>query len=265
MEMERSQFRRDSLTLSFLDEANGREPLVALHAHWMEGATYRQLASDLELDWRVIALDQRGHGYSDHSQTYGREDYVEDIRALLDHLGLDRAVILGNSLGGANAYQFAAWYPEKTVALVIEDIGVEIHDDTSFALPWGGIFQTRQALEAKIGERLAPALAPSIRESAAGWHLAFDPCDTVASQEELNGEHWNDWVASVCPALIVRGKDSRVTDRAHLEDMAARRPNTSLIEADGGHVVHFDNPSGFAAALKPFLDSISSADETHSQ
>lgn len=216
-------------------------------------------------DWRVIALDQRGHGYSDHPQTYGREDYIEDIRALLDYLGMDRAVILGNSLGGANAYQFAARYPEKTVALVIEDIGVEIYDDTSFALPWGGMFATRQALEAKIGERLAPAFAPSIRESTAGWHLAFDPCDTVASQGKLNGDHWTDWLASACPTLIVRGKDSRVTDRSHLEAMAARRPHTSLTEVEGGHVVHFDNPKGFASALRQFLGSLGHASDESGQ
>lgn len=187
------------------------------------------------------------------------------MRALLEHLKLKSAVILGNSLGGANAYQFAARHQDMADALIIEDIGVEIHDDTSFALPWGGMFPTRQALEAKIGERLSPALAPSIREGAAGWHLAFDPRDTVTSQGELNGDHWNDWQTSTCPALIVRGKDSRVTDRAQLESMAARRPNTSMIELDGGHVVHFDNPDGYAAALKPFLNSLGSVNGTPSQ
>lgn len=66
-EMQRLKFQRDGLTLSFLDAANGRHPLVALHAHWMEGATFRKLPGDLDPKWRVIALDQRGHGYSDHA------------------------------------------------------------------------------------------------------------------------------------------------------------------------------------------------------
>ena len=67
MEMKRNAFQRDGITLSYLDADNGKRPLVALHAHWMEGATYRGLADDLSFAWQVTAPDQRGHGYSDHT------------------------------------------------------------------------------------------------------------------------------------------------------------------------------------------------------
>lgn len=254
-EIQRRAFEAEGLTLSYLDAGQGR-PLVALHAHWMEAATFTPLAAALAPDWRVIALDQRGHGFSEHSETYSRDDYLGDIEALFGHLGLTSAVLLGNSLGGANAYQFAARNPDRVAALIIEDIGVEIHADTSFALPWAGVFPTRAALEDKIGARLVPALSPSIRETAVGWQLAFDPHDTDASQSELNGDHWADWVASSCPALIVRGRESRVTNLAQLEKMAARRPNTTLVELDGCHAVHFDNPEGFVDAVRAFLDGL---------
>lgn len=46
--------------------------LIALHAHWMEGSTYLPLAGALYPEWRLVALDQRGHGYSGHAQTYSR-------------------------------------------------------------------------------------------------------------------------------------------------------------------------------------------------
>ena len=256
--LKRHAFERDGITLSFLDSSKGR-PLLALHAHWMEGATFSRLANDLSPDWRVIALDQRGHGFSDHTSDYTRAAYLDDILGLLDHLRIDRVVILGNSLGGANAYQFAARNPERVSALIVEDIGATISDDTSFALAWRGSYPTRDALEAKIGERLSPALAPSIREAADGWRLAFDPGDMVASQTELNGDHWDDWLASRCPALLIRGRESRVSDAALFDEMAVRRPNTQLVTLDGGHVVHFDNPDDFALTVANFLTGLAKA------
>jgi esterase len=251
--MKRLSFSHDGLTLSFLDSGDGF-PLVALHGHWMEAATFAPFAETFPPRWRLIALDQRGHGFSDHVPSYTRVDYLGDIVGLLDHLGLRSAVLLGYSLGGVNAYQFAARFPDRVAAMIIEDIGAVINGDTGFALPWAGLYATRAALEERIGERLVPELTPSIRETAAGWTLAFDPHDTVQSQKALNGDHWDDWLASSCPALLIGGRDSHVTDSAQLEQMATRRPNTKLVTLAGGHVVHFDNPEGFATTVGEFLD-----------
>ena len=198
---------------------------------------------------------QRGHGYSDHPPTYTRADYIYDIEALFEHLGLKEAVVLGNSLGGVNAYQFAARHPDQVKALIIEDVGVEVSTDISFALPWAGPFASREALVERIGPRLAPYLEDSFRHNRRGWHLAFDPQDMVVSQSFLNGDHWKDWLATTCPALVIRGSDSKVTDADQMEEMAARRPNTSLRTLGGGHVVHVDNPVGFTEAVKTFLVS----------
>jgi esterase len=103
-----------------------------------------------------------------------------------------------------------------------------------------------------VGERFALYLEPSFRQTRQGWRLAFDPRDPVASQNSLNGDHGKDWLASDCPALLIRGKDSRVTTQAHMEQMAARRRNARLEILDGGQVVHSDNPGGFAEAVKKF-------------
>ena len=257
--IERHSFERDGFKLSYLDSVEGK-PLVALHAHWMEGSTFSRLADDLSPIWRVIALDQRGHGFSERSSDYSRSAYIADILGLFNHLDIDKAVVLGNSLGGVNAYQLAARNPQRVAALIVEDIGATINDDTIIALEWKGIYPTRAALEAKIGERLSPALRSSIRETAQGWRLAFDPDDMVISQTGLNGDHWDDWLASRCPALLIRGRQSRVSNAILFEQMAERRPNTKLVIVDGGHVVHFDNPAGFAHVVKEFLDGL--ADES---
>src|SRR5450432_529063 len=102
--MRRHNIHRDGLKLSYLDDGGNGRPLVALHAHWMEGQTYAPLTAELAPEWRVIALDQRGHGYSDHAPSYSREDFLGDLLALFEHLKLQKAVLVGNSLGGVNAY-----------------------------------------------------------------------------------------------------------------------------------------------------------------
>jgi len=261
MSFQRHTFNRGGLTFSYLDTGSSpastnRPPLLCFHAHLMQGATYTGLAETLSPDYRVIAPDQRGHGESSHAATYTREDYLGDIEALLTLLDLPQAVLLGNSLGGVNAYQFAARHPERVRALIIEDIGAVVTDDISFILPWQGLFSTREELEAKIGARFAPYFQDSFRHSDTGWHLAFDPQDMVRSQQNLVGDHWSDWLASDCPALILRGRESRVTSEEQLEQMAARRPHTHLLILDGGHALHTDNPGAFNTVVRSFLDSL---------
>jgi pimeloyl-ACP methyl ester carboxylesterase len=254
--MQRSQFRHDGLTLSYLDAGGEGPVLIALPSHWMEGATYAPLAAALAPEWRVVALDQRGHGHSDHAPRaggYTRAAYLGDVTALMSHLGIDCAVLLGNSLGGVNAYQLAARHPERVRALIVEDIGAVVTDDTSFVLPWAGTYPTREALAERVGARFLPYLEDSFRETPDGWRLAFDPLDMVASQGQLNGDHWADWLASSCPALLIHGRESRVTDAGLLAQMADRRPNTRLVTIAGGHVVHQDDPEGFTAAVRGFL------------
>ena len=258
--MQRKSFQHKDLTFSWLDAGGNGPVLIALHAHWMEATTFRRLATDLSPGWRVVALDQRGHGHSSHAATYTRQDYLGDLEAFYAVLQLSApAVLVGNSLGGINALQFAAKHPEHVRALVLEDIAVEPGADIGFVRAWSGDFPTRDALAERIGPRFLPYLEDSFRESRAGWRLAFDPEDMVRSEDSLKGQYWQEWLSTTCPALIIRGRDSRVTTRPKLEEMANRRPKTLLMELQGGHVVHQDNPEAFADELGSFLQSLESA------
>jgi esterase len=258
--MQRHTFQNNDLTLSYLDSAGDKPILIALHAHWMEGCGFIPLASELASEWRVIALDQRGHGFSDHALTYARADYLSDLSALLTHLKItEPVVLLGNSLGGINAYHFAAAHPNLVRALVIEDIGAELDadaTDVSFSLAWSGVFKSKEELEEHIGPRFMPYFKDSLRQTKNGWKLPFSPEEMLLSHENVMGDHWQEWLASNCPALIVRGKDSRVTSQEHLEEMARRRPNTQLETLEGGHVVHFDNLKEFTRTVNDFLRSL---------
>lgn len=258
--MKRHVFQHNGLTFSYLDSGGDGQILIALHAHWMEGSTFVPLAAALAPEWRVIALDQRGHGYSNHAATYTRDDYLDDLLALFVHLHLKKPVVLlGNSLGGINAYHFAARYPHLVRAIIIEDIGVEIAADSAdmnFVLAWDGIFKTREELEQRVGARFQPYLQDSFRQTKEGWRLAFNPHDMVVSGTCVMGDHWKEWLATDCLALLIRGKESRVTTHAHLEEMSLRRPNTFFSTLEAGHIVHFDNPTDFTKVVSKFLKEL---------
>jgi len=122
-------------------------------------------------------------------------------------------------------------------------------------LRWHGrdCFRPRRLWQSGFGPRLLPYLQESFRGTPAGWRLAFEPREIVESGKCLSGDHWHDWLATTCPALVIRGLSSRVTTQTALEKMTSRRPNTLLKVIDGGHVVHVDNPEGFVDAVKEFL------------
>ena len=130
-----------------------------------------------------------------------------------------------------------------------------IEGDLSFSLEWPNRAESREALVASLG-RLAPHLMDALRSYPNGWGVAFNPGDMVISQRALNGDHWADWLATDCPALVVRGSRSSAFAAEHAVAMVSRRPHTSFVELAAGHVVHDDQPAAFAAAVHRFLSTI---------
>src|SRR5436190_8809355 len=91
--MQRSCFEHDGLTLSYLDTGGDRPLIIALHAMWMEARSFEDFAMAMP-QWRVVSMDQRGHGLSDHSSDYSRAAFIGDIAGLLDHLGAREPVVI---------------------------------------------------------------------------------------------------------------------------------------------------------------------------
>ena len=115
--------------LSYLDFGGSGTPLLALHGHYNEASAFAPLAEALAPRWRVIALDQRGHGASDRAESYERDDYVADVAAFRRHLGIGPVAVLGHSVGGVNAYQYAGRHADRVTALIVEDIGAVVDCD----------------------------------------------------------------------------------------------------------------------------------------
>ncbi|KOU36608.1 hydrolase [Streptomyces sp. WM6373] len=243
---------RDGRRLAYTDFGGPGAPLLALHGHFGAGADFERLAREVGPAWRVIALDQRGQGDSDRAGEYTREGYVADAAALLEHVGLGPAVVLGHSLGGVNAYQLAARRPDLVRAVVVEDIGAAVDGDLSFARAWPRRATTRAGFLAGLGSS-APYLEGAVREYPDGWGTAFEVEDMVESQQGLNGDHWGDWLAVRTPTLLVRGDRSGVLSAEHAREMTVRRAGVRLVELPAGHAVRVGDPEGYFAAVRGFL------------
>ncbi|MFD7630080.1 alpha/beta fold hydrolase [Streptomyces sp. NPDC059851] len=259
----RAELTVDGRTLSYLDFGGPGRPLLALHGHLSEGASFMPLAAALGPAWRVIAPDQRGHGDSDRAPEYGRAGYLADLVALLGHLRLDRVVVLGHSLGGINAYHLAAEHPELVGALIDVDAPVELPDTGTgpldFVLGFPYTAATREELIAACGP-VGPIVAPALRPlpDGSGWRLPFHPRDTVDSENAVHGDHWEQWLAGECPALLVHGLKSQVLPPEQARDMVARRPRTAYRPLETDHFVQVGDPEGFARAVRDFLDTLGS-------
>lgn len=241
----------------------GPGPVVlALHGHFGRGRIFAPLAAALAGHYRVVALDQRGHGLSDNGGEFTADAYVTDAAEFLRALDLAPAAVLGHSMGGLVGYLLARRHPELVRALVVADMTVlneepETHPVLDVST-WPRRSPSRAALKDAIEERGIPDAGyflDSAVEFDDGWGLLFDTADMMVSQKALIGDFSDSWTASQQPALLLRGGDSFILTAVTAERMARERPRTDLVELAGcGHWLYADAPEVFAREVRSFLD-----------
>jgi esterase len=254
----------DGRGLSYLDFGGDGPLLLALHGTFGRGAVFAQLAADLRGLVRVVAPDQRAHGYSDHRGGVSREDFVSDAAAFVRGLGVRPVAVLGHSLGGITAYQLAADHPELMETLIIEDVGPvmrqpEIAHPVLDVRGWPRSAVTKQELEGLILDRGMPDAGYFMQSAVLDngrWRLLFDWDQMMEVQAGGVGDWWADWLGSSCPALVLHGGHSTLLPVDLARQMVARRSGAHLVEFPGaGHWIHDDDPTGFADAIAAFLSS----------
>ena len=253
----RHKIQNKNLTISYFDTHTENTPLLFLHGHCSCANTFVQVAEAFKSRYRIIRMDQRGHGWSGHSADYSREAYIDDIRCLVEMLGLRDVILVGHSLGGVNAYQFSARYPQYVKALVVEDIGTRVNADMSLLLPWPRRFASIRDLrnhfrKNKLGDNTF--FMESIVEYEDGWGFRFDYEDIFRSQQLLNGNHAADWEKVVCPVLLMHGERSWALSKENALEMSIGKPNVTLVEFPlCSHVIHDEHPQQYINEMEKFL------------
>ncbi|VVD64616.1 hydrolase [Pandoraea horticolens] len=273
----------DGLRLRYVSwGAEDAPPIVMLHGLRSYAHTWEPVAATLTDRYRVIALDQRGRGMSDWDpkRDYYASAYVRDLKAMVNALGLTRFVLVGHSMGGANAFVYAGECPDLLAGLVIEDMGPGASASsqgserikrelqaTPDAFPsWAAAraFWRRQRpniSEAALDSRVKYSLKTSDdgrvvwRHDAAGIAVAR----VNASPAQLV-DLWPYVTSLEAPALVMRGGDSDFLSETTLNEMALVNPNLCATRIAGAtHYVHDDQLDVFNRVLGDWLDRLDDA------
>lgn len=274
----------DGLTLHALEWSREGVPMLLLHGFGNEAHLWDDFAPRVAEYYRVVALSLRGHGDSDWDprHRYDYDAHVGDLMAVTEHLGVDRMVLVGFSLGGRIAMLYAGLHPEKLAGLVIVDSAPELDARGT----------TRIRME--VAERQAPAFstvaeyeqvlahnypvaAPAAIERMAKhalrqredgkWVLKMDTAyrgadgprlsqeDMAAREEEHAKQMWAALAKVPCPTLVVRGAASDIMSPEVADRMVDEViPNARLaVVPQAAHSVMTDNPEGFNRAVCDFV------------
>lgn len=257
--------RRDDLDLHYTVHGDGR-PIVLGHSFLCSGAMWAPQVEPLAAaGYRVINVDARGHGESGPvGSDFTIYDMVGDILAVLDDLGVERAVWAGLSIGGMVALRAALTAPERVEALILLDTDAGPESASKrFKYSVLGVLArtigvgpvTPQVLPLMFGSttrRLRPDLVEEWRERFAGVH--------VPSILRMLGalKRRDDLVPRLpeitVPALVVVGVEDVSLPPVHSRVLAQGLPDSKLVEIPGsGHLSALEQPEAVTEAMLEFL------------
>ncbi|MGW1433280.1 alpha/beta fold hydrolase [Streptomyces sp. NPDC002431] len=256
---------RDGVRLSCRDHGGTGAPVVLLHGLAGHAGEWDSVARRLSPAHRVVTVDQRGHGASERRPgDVSRAAYVADVVAVLDQLGLQRPVLVGQSLGGHTAMLTAAAHPGLVRALVLVEAGPGGPDPELPARiggwldSWPVPFATREEAAGFLGGGpVGEGWAAGLEERADGWWPRFDRDVMVDSlAENARCDTWGRWAEISCPTLAVLGQSGFIPPQ-DADRMLKDRPDTLAVSIPGtGHDVHLERPEVLYRLLSDFLDAL---------
>lgn len=247
--------------------------VVLLHGITGHARTWDDEARALAGRYRVVALDQRGHGDSEAAPDgdYTVATMADELAAFVDALGLAPIALVGLSLGGRVAIAYAARDPRHVDRLMVIDIGPEIapagrarvgaamggsperFESVARAVEYARAANPRYS-EAMLRHRVEHGVR-ALPDGGVTWKYDRAIRDAVREGRWRDPtDLWPLWRAITCPVLVVRGAVSDILSKEIVDRMLAEQPLARALEiADAGHTVPGDAPEVFRMALADFL------------
>jgi pimeloyl-ACP methyl ester carboxylesterase len=270
-------FNANGLRLHYLDYGgNGKPALVCVHGLTGNAHNFDQLAPHLLPKFQVMSLDVRGRGDSEWGppMDYTAPNYVSDLAAMLDRLGVGKVTLIGTSMGGIISMMFAGGYTDRVDKLVLNDIGPEV--DPAGIKRIGSYVGEAPSEFADLDELAAYSceIYPPLRKLAheaiieqvkwsvkpapggkLGWKMdpAVRRAMRAGGQASRPPDLWVPYARIIAPLLIVRGAESDVLSSATAKRMRQVLKGVQLVEVPGvGHAPSLTEPDALAA-IRRFL------------
>ena len=239
------------------------------HVMW-EAPLYRRFVERLGSFARVILFDKRGMGLSDRVQAGTLEERMDDVRAVMDAVGSERAALIGESEGGPLSMLFAAAHPERTLALVLA--GAEVKEDKTEDWPWGE--STREEFEESmttLAERWSePPSSLRIFVPSRGddprlleWfgRLKVQAASPAAAEVFMRMAHEIDVRHVVptirVPTLILHSVGDQICHVENARYLASTIPGAHYVELPGAdHVMYAELADLALAEIREFLTGV---------
>ena len=273
-----SQFATvNGLRVHYKTAGQGQPALVLLHGLAASLFSWREVMRPLAEHGTVVAFDRPAFGLTSRplaGRWLGRNPYSPEAQAdltvaLLDHLGIEQAVLVGNSLGGMVATLTALHYPGRVQALILVDPAIYFHAPPAWLRP---IFRSRQMR--RLGPLFARLLAAR-HDAFVGlaWHDRgkVTPAITAGYTQPTGVHHWDRalWEFAMAhrpvnlaaqlhrlhqPTLLITGDHDHVIPTRQTVRLAQAIPQAHLtIIPNCGHLPQEECPNEFLAAVRPFL------------
>lgn len=240
-------------------------PVVILHGLFGSLDNWQTFARKLSLEFQVFTLDLRNHGRSPHSNEHSYEVMATDVNLFFEEHQIEKAHIIGHSMGGKAAMQFAISFPEKILKLIIVDIAPKKygreHDVIFNSLAQLDLAQinNREDADAKLAIHISDFavrqfLLKNLDRNPDGsfsWKMNLGAL--INNYESISNPLMSEHSIQV-PAFVIRGEKSQYVadeDRAIFQKIF---PNTQFITIpSAGHWVHAEAPDAFYAAVHAAL------------
>lgn len=246
-------------------EDTGAGPVVLLSHSWFcDGRQWPQVPALVDAGYRVLNLDNRGHGQSGpHREPFTLRDMADDLIAVLDDAGVDEAIVVGLSIGGMASIRAALQYPDRVRALVLADTGAAAQGIinrvkiTALSPVWRTparrliVSQVVSVLFGSTARRDQPDLVATWR----GRFLAQDPDSMMTVGHALvQRDDVTDRLNEIrVPTLVIVGDQDVDPGVAASVALAARIPGAQFVALpDTGHLSALEQPDAFGAALLHF-------------